>query len=193
MAQHITVFTDSDHAGCPITRRSTVGGCVLWGGCFLKGWSKTMEILALSSGESELGALVRACTEGLGVQSVLKDFGIQVSVQIRSDATAAIGMARRLGLGRVRHLSVADLWIQQRLRQGDFTISKQLGRDNCADLMTKVKGRDEILKFMCSMGFESLPGRPTLAPTRTGWTIARPVPPPTTRKGGVNGDRKSVV
>ena len=31
MAPHITVFTDSDHAGCPITRRSTVGGCVLWG------------------------------------------------------------------------------------------------------------------------------------------------------------------
>merc|ERR1711884_432969 len=107
LARNITVYTDSDHAGCSITRRSTLGGCILWGGCYLKGWSKTMEILALSSGESELGALVRACTEGLGMQSLLKDFSVKVSVVIKSDATAAIGMARRQGLGRVRHLATS--------------------------------------------------------------------------------------
>ena len=32
-----------------------------------------------------------------------------------------------------------------------------------------------------------MPGRPTIAPTRTGWTIARPIPPPTPKKGGANG------
>ena len=128
------------------------------GGCFLKGWSKTMEILALSSGESELGALVKVCTEGLGVQSVLRDFGIDVAIQVRSDATAAIGMARRLGLGRVRHLATADLWIQQRVKAGDFSLVKQLGTSNCADLMTKVKSRDEILKFLPMMGFTSIKG-----------------------------------
>ena len=36
------------------------------GGKFLKGWSKTMEVIALSSGEAELGGLTRACAEGLG-------------------------------------------------------------------------------------------------------------------------------
>ena len=75
-----------------------------------------MEILALSSGESELGALVRACTEGLGMKALLADFQRPVDIVIKSDATAAIGMARRLGLGRVRHLATSDLWIQQRLR-----------------------------------------------------------------------------
>ena len=54
------------------------------GGKFLKGWSKTMEVLALSSGESELGALVKACTEGIGVQSLLLDFGVKVQVEILS-------------------------------------------------------------------------------------------------------------
>ena len=72
-----------------------------------------MDILALSSGESELGALVKGCTEGLGLQSLLQDFDITVQVKIRSDSTAAIGMVRRLGLGRVRHLATADLWVQQ--------------------------------------------------------------------------------
>ena len=82
------------------------------GGKFIKAWSKTMDILALSSGEAELGALVKACSEGLGMKSLLNDFGINVQLKILSDSTAAIGMVRRLGLGRVRHLACADLWVQ---------------------------------------------------------------------------------
>ena len=45
----------------------------MWSGQFVKAWSKTMGLLALSSGESELTAIVRAATEGLGLQSVLGD------------------------------------------------------------------------------------------------------------------------
>ena len=78
MEKHIEIYADSDHAGCPLTRKSTLGGCVTWGGKFLKAWSKTMDILALSSGESELGALVKACAEGMGMKALLEDFGISV-------------------------------------------------------------------------------------------------------------------
>ena len=87
-----------------------------------------MEILALSSGEAELGGLIRACTEGLGVQSVLRDFGFEVEVKLLTDATAAIGMVRRLGLGRVRHLATADLWIQQQVREGRVQVGKHPGQ-----------------------------------------------------------------
>ena len=47
-----------------------------------------MDIIALSSGEAELGGLTRACAEALGVQSVLKDFGFMVKIKLLSDATA---------------------------------------------------------------------------------------------------------
>ena len=40
----------------------------------MRAWSKTMGILALNSGESELAAVVRAETEGMGLQSILSDF-----------------------------------------------------------------------------------------------------------------------
>ena len=111
-----------------------------------------MEVLALSSGESELGALVKACTEGIGVQSILRDFRITVQVKVLSDATAAIGMVRRLGLGRVRHLATADLWVQQKLREGSFSVAKHPGASNGADLMTKVKGRQDLLRLLGLMG-----------------------------------------
>ena len=61
-----------------------------------------MAILALSSGESELAAVVKATGEGLGFQSSLADFNLALPLEIHSDATAAIGMCKRQGLGRVR-------------------------------------------------------------------------------------------
>ena len=137
-----------------------------------------MEILALSSGESELGALIRACTEGMGMRSLLSDFNIDVEIVVKSDATAAIGMAKRQGLGRVRHLATSDLWIQQRLRQGAFSILKHPGASNSADLMTKVKARSDILKFLELMGFQVGVGRPASAPVRYAWTVDQPVKAP---------------
>ena len=58
-----------------------------------------MDIIALSSGESELCAVVRGATESMGVQACLQDFGFDTSICIKSDATAAIGMVKRLGMG----------------------------------------------------------------------------------------------
>ena len=109
-----------------------------------------MDIIALSSGESELGGLVRATTEALGIQSLVLDFGHKVTISILSDATAAIGMVRRLGLGKVRHLATADLWVQQKVRDGSIAVSKVPGLENGADLMTKFKPRPEILRQMAN-------------------------------------------
>ena len=44
--------------------------------------------LALSTGESELGAVARGAAEGLGLRSILEDFGISVKLLTRSDAFA---------------------------------------------------------------------------------------------------------
>ena len=148
----ILVFVDADFAGCHKTRKSTCGGCILWGGAMLKAWSKTITTLALSSGESELSAMAKGAAEGLGVEAILKDFGIEVLVEIHSDATAAIGIASRQGLGRIRHIAVADLWIQQRLKAGDFTVSKVNGLDNLSDLMTKALDAVRIEKLLDLMG-----------------------------------------
>jgi hypothetical protein len=90
----------------------------------LKSWSKTQATIALSSGEAELAAVVKGATEGLGMKAILADFGIDVGLSMYSDAAAAIGMVRREGLGRVRHLAVGDLWIQQRVRSGEIHVSK---------------------------------------------------------------------
>ena len=95
----------------------------------LKWWSKTQPTLALSSGEAELAAIVRATSEGLGIQAMMEEFGIPVNLVIKSDAVAAIGIVKRQGLGRVRHLAVADLWVQQRSKSGDVSYQSLRGSE----------------------------------------------------------------
>ena len=48
---NIEVFGDANFAGCNSTRKTTVGGVAMWSGQFVKVWSTTMGVLALSSGE----------------------------------------------------------------------------------------------------------------------------------------------
>ena len=148
------------------TRKSTSGGVILWGKALVKSWSRTQALIALSSGESELAAVAMAVAEGLGMKSVLADFDHPVAIEIHSDATAAIGICKRQGLGRVRHLATADLWLQQRVKNKELLLFKVPGRDNPADVFTKYKSLPEILRFMKMMGVGVRPGRPKLAPCR---------------------------
>ena len=136
------------------------------GSKFLKAWSRTMHLIALSSGESELAAVTKAAAEGLGVQAILLDFGFETKLEIHSDATAAIGMCKRQGLGRVRHLATADLWMQQRIKLKHFKLFKLPGTMNPSDLMTKHKSRPEIERFLTMLGIAAERGRSKLAPAR---------------------------
>ena len=73
----VIVESDSDHAGCIRTRKSTSGGVIRWGDYILKWWSKTQPTIALSSGEAELAAFIRSTSEGMGILSTMLEFNIQ--------------------------------------------------------------------------------------------------------------------
>ena len=53
----------------------------------------------------------------LGLISIAKDLGFTWKLQIETDATAAVGVCRRRGLGKIRHLDVQALRIQDAVRQ----------------------------------------------------------------------------
>ena len=88
-------------------------GCMLWGSHPIKMWSRTQALVSLSSAEAELYAAIKACSETLGFLSILKDYQIHATGTIMSDASAALGIIKRQGLGRTRHIHTSYLWIQQ--------------------------------------------------------------------------------
>ena len=117
----------------------------------IKHWSLTQTTIALSSGEAELSGICRGASIALGLQAIAKDLSIEFQIEILTDATAAIGICRRRGLGTIRHLHVADLWIQNRLKKGDFALTKVPGSENPADILTKHVSKDVITNIWQKM------------------------------------------
>jgi hypothetical protein len=152
----LDVFTDSDWAGCRRSRKSTSGGAIMLGKHCIKTWSKTQALIAKSSGEAELYAVVKGAAESLGMVTLARDLGCKVGVQLHIDALAAKGMIERKGLSKVRHLDVNVLWLQEQCARKMLPVSKVPGEDNIADLMTKHLGAAKIKNNvdMMSMKFE---------------------------------------
>ena len=161
----LTTYVDTDFGGCHTTRRSTSGGAAMRGSHLIKHWSTTQSTVALSSAEAEITGICKGASQGLGLQSLAAGLGVNLSLKVMTDATAAVGIARRRGLGKVRHLATADLWIQDRIRKKDFGLEKVPGCDNPADIMTKNVGRDILIKHMSNLGLAYEMGRAACAPS----------------------------
>ena len=131
------IHSDVDWVGCRETRKSTTGGCVTVGKHMLRGWGKTLALIALSSGESEIYWTLKGAAETSGLRAMTRDLGWRLKGEVWSDANAAIGIIHRNGLGKTRHVETGLLWIQQIAAQLRLKLSKVFGRDNPADLYTK--------------------------------------------------------
>jgi len=137
-------FTDSDHAGCKLTRKSTSGLCVMFGSHCIKTSATTQSTIGLSSPESEYYALVKGASAGLGIQALLADLNKKVEVHCQCDASSGISLASRRGLGRARHVSARYLWIQQRVAQKEVFVHKVPRKLNPSDLGTRCNTEAEI-------------------------------------------------
>ena len=113
LVDSVGAFSDSDWAGCKRTARSTSGGTLFLGRHLVKSWSSTQRNITLSSAEAELVAAVKACTESIGLVQLAFDWGMDLSARVHVDSSAAIGVANRKGNGKMRHVKVGNLWIQE--------------------------------------------------------------------------------
>ena len=71
-ADHIDTYADTDWAGCPRSRRSTSGGCIMVGSHLLKCWSSTQAGVAMSSGEAEFYGAAKGASAGLGMRACVR-------------------------------------------------------------------------------------------------------------------------
>ena len=140
------------------------------GGHLVKHWAKTQTPVCLSSGEAELRGIGDGLAQAIGLQSIARDLGLKWDINMYTDATAAIGIARRRGMGRIRHIDVTDLWIQEKFNHKHAFLHKVLGTDNPADLLTKYTDRASLLKALKTMGLHFEAGRSAVAPAAMGTT-----------------------
>ena len=81
--------------------------------------------------------MVACSAELLGLQAYAKYLGIELQVAVYADASAALGIVKRRGLGKVWHIRTQALWLQEANATKRIYFEKVDGSRNPADLMTK--------------------------------------------------------
>ena len=133
----ICIWSDSDWAGDVLSRKSTSGGVIKIGGTTVAHWSKLQSNVALSSGEAELNASVKALSEGIGFIHLYEEiFSRRPEVVLHVDASACKGMLLRHGVGKLKHLSTKQLWVQGAIGAYSIRVVRIPRAHNVADALT---------------------------------------------------------
>ena len=161
MPEKLVIQVDSDHAGDAVTRKSTTGMIAYFGQHVLKHASNVQSTIALSTGESEYYALVKGGSTGLGLQSLLADYGLNCSVTIESDSSAAKGTVNRVGLGKARHIQTRFLWLwlQEWVAESHLKVQHVPGKLNRSDVLTKSVPGVQMHQIMTKSGYVYLSNR----------------------------------
>ena len=122
------------------------------GKCLLYSFTRRQSVIAQSSGEAELYATAAGVSEGILLRKVLAFLGMVLGLRTLSDFSANNAMTHRLGVGRVRHLEVKVLWLQQMVYKGLLTMTWQAGKDSNSDLGTKVLTKSRFQELVTSCG-----------------------------------------
>ena len=92
---------------------------------------------------------------------------------VHADASAAIGIAQRRGLGKVRHIQTPALWVQQAHAEKTIGFTKVPGTENPSDVLTKHVPFTLLNEHLARMNVEIVGGRAETAP---GLNFLRPEP-----------------
>ena len=141
---------------------------------FIKSWASTQANITLSSAEAELVAMTKATAETIGIINMIQDLGRQMTGVVYADSSAALAIADWKGSGKLRHINIRMLWLQEKEARGEVELRKIKGAVNPADLMTKHMAAGRMQDLMRRLGQHLLQGRAHAALEMHG---ARPAAP----------------
>ena len=98
--------------------------------------------------------VTKAAAAALGFRSLMADLGVQVSARARTDSNVARGIAGRRGVGKLRHIELKYLWLQDVVRDGRVRIGRIPGNVNVADHLTKPKSKADVEPLLRIVGAE---------------------------------------
>ena len=104
-------------------------------------------------------AMCKLAAEVIGLGSLAADLGKDLKAVLYADSSAAIAISKRRGSGKLRHINVGMLWIQEKTESGEIVVKNIKGISNPSDMMTKNVTREKIDKYMQMMKQRHVSGR----------------------------------
>ena len=121
----------------------------------IKTWSSTQGAVALNVCEAEYYALVEGVVRVKGIAQMAKELGIDAEIEVMealTDFSSAKSLASRRGAGRLRHIEVRWLWLQDEVAKGRVKLGKIDGERNPADILTKYLGLTDVKSKLETLG-----------------------------------------
>ena len=103
--------------------------------------------------------MIEGVTRARGLVTLASELGftgLEGTIRLGTDSSAAKSFVCRRGLGRMKHLQIRDLWLQKEVAEGRLVVFKTPGADNPADLMTKILGAEVIKRRLEAMSIEMI-------------------------------------
>ena len=148
----ITAFADSDWAGAD-DRRITSGVVLLLAGAVVLTFSRTQASRALSSCEAELYGMGSTSAEAMHLAAFLTEqVWCDEPPLVFSDSSSALTLTGRRGQGRLKHVEVRLLAIQDWREQKRITAAKVGTEENIADVLTKYVSRSILETLLPLLG-----------------------------------------
>ena len=92
-------------------------------------------------------------SESKGILSLLKDLGYKMKPVLAIDAKATEHILHRQGIGRLKHIDVAYLWMDDEVRSKSLRVPRVSSEENVADLGTKPLSKAVIPKHCLALGY----------------------------------------
>ena len=96
------------------------------------------------------------------MQSVAKDWALDLEAVPETDSASAKGILSRRGAGKIRHLDTPLLWVQQRVARKQLKVNKVAGATNVADIGTKILDGPRIKELIQLMSMKIIGGQSKL-------------------------------
>ena len=102
---------------------------------------------------------MKTTAEAIGLVQLASGLGKELEAEVFVDSSAALGVVARKGCGKLRHVRVGQLWVQQLAEDEELSYRKICGEDNPAGLFTMHLTRIRIDYLLDLLGLKEEAGR----------------------------------
>ncbi|XP_057248849.1 uncharacterized mitochondrial protein AtMg00810-like [Beta vulgaris subsp. vulgaris] len=154
-AAKLQAYCDSDWGGCPNTRRSTTGFCIMLGNSPLTWKSKKKSVVARSTAEAECRALAMTVCEVIWIKQLLKDLGLKNlnTTPIFCDNQAALAIASNpVHHEKTKHVGIDCHFIRDQVGSGGVLPTYVPSAQQLADVLAKILTTEQHQTLLFKLG-----------------------------------------
>ncbi|KAJ9547553.1 hypothetical protein OSB04_020096 [Centaurea solstitialis] len=133
----LVAFSDADHGGCQLDRKSTSGHVQFLGDKLVSWGSKKQHCVSTSTAEAEYVAAASCCSQVLWMRTQLRDYGFN-HIPIYCDSKSAIAITcNPVQHTRTKHIDIRYHFIKDHVERGTIELYFVNTEYQLADLFTK--------------------------------------------------------